>query len=511
MQFTPKLLLTTFICATGAQLTHSSQAQSSSALATQAAPSAGSQERARLAEAAVQAAVAQLQRASTQGTNQTTGQEIVERDPKRQKMSQENNAQGANEQTDHGTQQERKTRAQTRWLLQYAKKLSPEAQERIKQDKIREIEADRIYILPQVLYDILTYMPKELTNLISDYDDPYELQGKLDQTFKITLPKDVKITAITPLLLPHGNILVISLSDGCLGILKEQTDKQTKESWALEQTIQADKSAITAIADLKDQKFATGSAAGALTIWTPKQNGTIILTGISIKKIATLSNGNIVVGGTVGERAGQWQIWDPVTLKKLYSHQIEDFPFIDLLVLPDDRIIVNKDFHDLEIYKQTTNTWVQEEYIEAPSWCQVLRSLNLLPNNDILRCGYTGGFEPDGKKNIQMHILDHDNYDRCSHVLQANDPGGEHCGPITILSCGDLAVNINTELTDPKTDATDNIEIFDTSDTRYQLKIYDNILAIPLSDYKTELQHLIVLPDGRLLGAFKDGTISIWR
>jgi hypothetical protein len=505
MKITQKLLLTTLLCLTGAQLAHCSQVQARLTTSSTASTTPDEQKKKQALELLRQAnellagtkdsaeqkqAVAQ---AVLQATTQATGQEIVERDAKRVKLS-------AAEEDENPEN----------WLYEYAGQMAPEEQKKLEAAKIQALNKNRTTLLPSILYDLLTCMPRELTKLIASYDEPYELQGKLDQTFKITLPKDVKITAITPLLLPHGNILVIGLSDGCLPILKEQTDKQAKERWSLLQTMQADKSAITAIAGLKDQKFATGSAAGALTIWTPKQNGTIILTGISIKKIATLSNGNIVVGGTVGERAGQWQIWDPVTLKKLYSHQIEDCPFIDLLVLPDDHIIVNDFFQELGIYKQTTNGWSQERVIEAPSKGQDLCSLHLLPNYNILRCGQLGVKQGE-ESDIQMHILDHDDYDRCSHVLQVNETVDELCGPLTILSDGKLAVNVEGELTDPKTDDTDNIEIFDTSDTRYQLKIDDNILVIPLSDYKTKLQHLIVLPDGRLLGVWEDGMIRIWR
>ncbi len=504
MQFTSKLLLTTLLCLTGARLAYCSQVQARLTASSTAATTLDEQKRKQALELLRQANEllagtkdsAEQKQAVAQAVLQATGHEIVERDAKRVKLS--------------AAEEKQKAEAQEKnWLLSYAKELSPEAEKKLEAAKIEAIKNERGTILPSILYDLLTCMPRELTNLIASYDEPYYLEGELDQTIKIPLPKDVTITAITPLLVPHGTIVVVGFSNGYVQIFKEQTDKEAKEGWALEQTIQADKSAVTTIADLKDQKFATGTTSGDLKIWTLKQNAkeyscdATMVTGIPIKKIATLSNGNIVVGGTVGEQSGQWQIWDPVTLKKLYSCKVfddwgRDYPFIDLLILPDDRIIVNKNYQDTAIYKQTkTNDWIEETVVKAPTYCQHLSSLHLLPIHNVLRCGALGD-------HTQIHILDHNNYDRYSLIFQTGDD--EKCGPITILSDGKLAVGFDDKGYD------DDINIFDISDTRYQLNLMnDNILAIPLSGYKSELQYLITLPDGRLLGAFKDGAISIWR
>jgi WD40 repeat protein len=405
MKFTPKLLLTTFICATGAQLTHCSQAQSSSAVITQAAPSAGSQEQARLAQAAVQAAVAQLQRTSTQAATQTTGQAIAERDPKRPKIS-------PKEEINSGS-----------WLSQYAEKMTSQEQKKLENAKIRAVKKNRTTILPHILYDLLTCMPQELITMIAAYDKPYTVKGELDHPLKINLPKDTTITAVTSPLLPHGTTIIIGFSNGYLQIYKENNESQddwvlppnpcdndyhekckvlakgliaagftmktkafldnsgshscakeylyvynenneknAKKHWELQQAVSAHSTAIIQMVSLKDKMFATSSQDGTIKVWglNDKQQYELkktIPTNVEIQKLIAMPNGKIALFGPKvnapqEELECYLSIWDPILGECIYW---DDTDLNDFSLLSDGTITLFRTDGEINLVKTLDN------------------------------------------------------------------------------------------------------------------------------------------------------------
>ncbi len=484
MQFIPKLLLTTLICTTGAQLTHCSQAQSSSAITTQAATTVLAEQKQAVAQAVMQA--------TAQSAPQATGHEIVERDAKRVKLSAAKEKQEAEKQ-------------EKNWVLSYAQKLSPEAEKKLEAAKIaltnEAIVRDRATILPAMLYDLLECMPRELTNMIAEYDKPYTRKEKFDHTFKIALPQNTTITRAISLLLPHGNIVVVVFSNGYLQIFKEQADKQAKESWELKQTLQAHTHAVTAIVDLKDQRFATGSDAGNLKIWEHDHKQQHILkktiaTATKIKKLALLPNGNIVVSGEElitpqdTDLPGTFSVWNPATGQYIYKNNTSWESVNELGILSDGTIVILEDSENHAAYSISSYDPVtgDELYYSCLKYVpSTTKHLCVLPNNDITAIVY------DSTDNDYIQIILLEAMTGYKQIKVLADYGFEGVKDGLIIASQDGKVIYSPRDNEA---GTWNMEL-DTHDRR------------EIGGFQHFLQFLIELSDGRLLGIVEDGTIEI--
>jgi WD40 repeat protein len=526
MNLASKLFLT-LTCLAGSQLVYCSQAQTTPMAVDQGSPAIFAEQKQAVAQAVLQA--------TARTAAPTTGQEIVERDPKRIKRSLDESAKPKN------------------WLLHYTKKISSEEKKKLEESKIEYINNNRATVLPDILYDLLACMPSELTNLIASYDKSYELLPKLDRTFKITLPHQVTITAITPLLQPYGNTVIVGLSNGSIQIFKEVVSQRARENWKQdqnlqveklsynsiqiidlkdqkfageywthEQTLQVQNEPITAIVDLKDQTFATCSEEGELKIWglATKQKyelKRIIATGIDVEKFAALPNGNIVVIGVnpnyVPKKRNIWDdneeenglcaIWSPTSGQCVYKLE-EWLTITNLSVSPGGTVVIigcrpgdSLTIDGIYVFnftaKQPSEYNAEEPNFYVPAG---IDALCVLPNNDI--AALVHDVDKVYKQVLLWKAKDHDN----SSVLRST----QH--PICLLACtsnDDVPDNLialrdgrliyNTQL-DPGAGTTWIIENEGQEDCHGRK---DRELS-----FEGTPRHIIELYDGRLLAVLTD-------
>lgn len=498
MNFAPKLLLT-LTCLAGSPFARCSQAQTTPMAVDQTAPATSVEQKQAVAQAVLQATAQ-----SAANTSQTTGQEIVERDPKRQNTSQ---ASQASEGGFDAIRSEQRRQAQELLSFlpseQFNNHIS-QLQNYIDEQTQATLKANRGAILYALLYKVLDPMPKELLAIILDYEAPkfYQLQGKLDCTLNIRSLQKCTLDIIVPL---PDSAFAMGYSDGTLSIDRETGPQGQKKQWQL-QTIQAHTTAITAIVDLPFQRIATGSADGELKIWKlqeEKQQYTCtktLTTGVKIKQMATLTDGNIVILGTKSNE-DILGIFDPQTqtyilldcvnfyLYKMFAND-EDIGFVS--VLPNGNILYQRqDDLLLLAVNETTNRhevqpWQGFRTVQYPLHDISCKALYSLPNNTIimLTSAFNGG--------LQQIYTWNQTSENPTVVMQSSSTNVAPIDAIAALHDGKIATASNKVI------------------AIYHIK-NNKMLCDLLLLAEDTVHHLITLSDGRLLAALKEGKIQIWR
>lgn len=484
MNFATKLLLAILACATRAQLNHCSQAQTTPMAIDQGTPATSAEQKQAVAQAVLQA----------------TGKEIVERDPKRQTICSEEEAKKENEDPELQAALDLMPKELLSWYECGMKAF------KLKHAKA-SLDANRGSVLYELLYKLLDPMPKELILIILGYEAPkfYFLQGISDCKLKICLLQKSTLDVIIPL---SNSAFAMGFSDGTLSI-DQETGPQGKNQWEL-QTIQAHTKAITAIVDLPFQRIATGSSDGDLKIWElhkKKLQYTCIKTikaGMKIKKMAVLPNGNIVIAGeslTKPDDADGVYICDPQrqTLEPLkILDEYRQMGILDggmnigaLFATPEGSIILagyeEADESQTRVFKQAHKN---ERWIESTSFSEGLeadtKSIGMLPDNRIIMLTL---FD---EKLQQIYIWNPETNTTTvwfQQLVQYNQVRS-----ITVLLDGRIALAFN-----------DHIDICNSNSDQIGERFSQTL------EPRGKRDHLITLPDGRLLAASKDGTIQIWR
>jgi hypothetical protein len=477
MKFAPKFFLAILTCLAGSQLAYCSQAQTTPMAVDQGSPATLAEQKQAVAQAVLQATTQ-----TAAQTSQTTGQEIVEREPKRQKICSEEEAKKENEDPELQAVLDLMPKEQRSWYecgmkafkLKYAKE---------------SLKANRGSVLDKLLYALLDPMPNDLILIILDYEASkfYVLQVIPDCSLYIRTLQKSTLDVIVPL---SNSAFAMGFNDGTLSI-DQETGPQGKKQWEL-QTIQAHTKAITTIVDLPFQRIATGSTDEELKIWELHKEKLqyactkTIATGIKIKKMAPLPDGNIVI---LGEKDNEdiLKIFDPQTQTYVLLYVNDNIDF--LFVLPNGNILYEHDDNLSLAMKQTTNTHEVQQWERFCCGASSLRldykALCSLPNNTIIML--TSAFNDE----LQQIYIWNQKTDDWKVVLQ-QDTDRNQIHTIAVLRDGRIAIAFNT-----------HIDI---------CHIKNNTMDDGINlDRNGSFHHLITLSDGRLLAASKEGKIQIWK
>lgn len=422
------------------------------------------------------------------------------------------------------------------------------------------------------IYDTLTFLPKELTELVAQYS--YEFRGNCTATINGFSSSKGSISSLHSInLLPDGSLALISnnheivfwspvtdsrgkkhwqsskiidipttriaavllLPDGSLAlgagsntisICSSETDPQGQKNWKFTKTINKNHlpGAITALILLPDGSLASGSFFGAIKIWFPTTD-------------------------SKGKKTWEYKPTPEQTLegpkKDVLSQSIS--PVLDnqivlsLISLPDGSIAsrdsaFNEDSGVVKIWSFNTNAqgkkaWTAQTLNEQN---ENIRALILLPNGS-LACGNTEG---------DIKIWSPEEHWTRPQIV---NPTGQPIRTLMVLADGSLAsgddggcISILSPVTKPNRQTVwSRSQALDehASGIKYMIELPGGYLASSDLDNKIKvwtpafnsegkktwtcshtfqgnghkIVDLIGLPDGSLASGYKDGTIKIWR